>query len=100
MSAGPKRTRSKWRPDRHDHVPAADASNHRERGSAFAGNCAADDAVWRPYSEDDRIVVIGDDLYQVRIEDDPIVPLLHRLRTVESASPRGLLGLIRRLLPI
>jgi para-nitrobenzyl esterase len=73
----------------------------QEQWIAFARNGApADDAVWRPYSEDNRIVVIGDDLYQVRIEDDPIVPLLHRLRTVESASPRGLLGLIRRLLPI
>jgi hypothetical protein len=50
--------------------------------------------------EDERIVVIGDDLYQGRTEDDPVVPLLHRLRAVESASPRGLLGLIRRLLPI
>jgi para-nitrobenzyl esterase len=73
----------------------------QEQWIAFARNGApADDAVWRPYSEDERIVVIGDDLYQGRIEDDPVVPLLHRLRAVESASPRGLLGLIRRLLPI
>jgi para-nitrobenzyl esterase len=67
---------------------------------AFARDGApADDAVWRPYGEDERILVIGDDFYQGQIEDDPIVPLLHRLRTLQRSSPKGLLSLFRRLWP-
>lgn len=68
--------------------------------TAFARDGApADEALWRPYSEEDRIVVIGDSLHQGRIDDDPVVPLLHKLRTLKPSSSRGLLGFIRRLLP-
>jgi para-nitrobenzyl esterase len=67
---------------------------------AFARDGApADDTVWRPYGEDERILVVGDDFHQGRIEDDPIVPLLHRLRTLQQSSPKGLLSLFRRLWP-
>jgi hypothetical protein len=67
---------------------------------AFARDGApTDDAVWRLYGEDERILVMGDDFYQGQIEDDPIVPLLHRLRTPQQASPKGLLSLFRRLWP-
>ena len=65
---------------------------------AFARDGApADVAVWRPYGEDERILVIGDDVHQGRIEDDPVVSLLHRLRSVKSSLPTGLRGLWRRL---
>ena len=67
---------------------------------AFARDCApADDAVWRPFGEDERILVVGDDFHQGRIEDDPVVPLLHRLRAIKPSSPRGLFSLFRRLWP-
>ena len=59
----------------------------------------ADDAVWRPFGEDERILVVGDDFHQGRIEDDPVVPLLHRLRAIKPSSPRGLFSLFRRLWP-
>jgi para-nitrobenzyl esterase len=66
----------------------------------FARNGApADDAVWRPYANDERILVVGDDFHQGRIEDDPVVPLLHGLRTLKSSSPKGLFSLFRRLMP-
>ena len=48
----------------------------------------ADDAIWRPYGEDQHIVVIGDDVQQARIDDDPVVPLLHTLRATKSSSHR------------
>ena len=67
---------------------------------AFARDSVpADDAVWRPYGEDERIAIIGDDFSRGRIEDDPVVPLLHRLRTLKPSSPKGLLSLFRRLWP-
>ena len=67
---------------------------------AFARDGAlADDAVWRPFGEDERILVVGDDFHQGRIEDDPVVPLLHRLRAIKPSSPRGLFSLFRRLWP-
>ncbi len=63
---------------------------------AFARDGApADDAVWRPYGADERILVIGDDFHLGRIEDDPVLPLLHRLRTLKPPAPRGLLSLFR-----
>jgi len=55
----------------------------------------ADPAVWRPYAEDQRMVVIGDDFHQERMDDDPVVPLLHELRA--KASPRkGWFSFFRR----
>jgi para-nitrobenzyl esterase len=66
----------------------------------FARNGApADDAVWRPYGKDERILIVGDDFHQERIEDDPLVPLLHKLRTMKPAPPRRWLSLFRRLWP-
>jgi hypothetical protein len=41
-------------------------------------------------------LVIGDDFQQGRIEDDPVVPLLHRLRTIKPSSPTGFWSLWRR----
>jgi len=41
-------------------------------------------AVWRPVGEDARILVVGDDFHQGRIEDDPVVPLLHGLRAYQA----------------
>ena len=67
---------------------------------AFARDGApADDAVWRPYGEDERILIVGDDFHQERIEDDPVVPLLHRLRAIEASPPRRWFSLFRRLRP-
>ena len=67
---------------------------------AFARDGApADDAVWRPYGEDERILVVGDDFHQERIEDDPVVPLLHKLRAIELSPPRRWFSLFRRLGP-
>ncbi|MEW6454075.1 MAG: carboxylesterase family protein [Pseudomonadota bacterium] len=57
----------------------------------------ADGSVCRPYGENKRIFVIGDDFHQRQIEDDPVVPPLHRQRAVKPASPPGLRGLWRRL---
>ena len=56
----------------------------------------ADDAVWRPYGKDERILIVGDDFHQERIEDDPLVPLLHKLRTMKPAPPRKWFNLFRR----
>lgn len=54
---------------------------------AFARDGApADSANWRPYGEEQRIVVIGDEFHQERIEDDPVVPLLQKLRTLRLSS--------------
>ena len=67
---------------------------------AFARDGApADGAVWRPFGEDERILVVGDDFHQGRIEDDPVVPLLHGLRAIKPSSPRRLFSLFRRLWP-
>lgn len=64
---------------------------------AFARDGAPDDgAVWRPFGEDERILVVGDDFHQGRIEDDPVVPLLHGLRAIKPSS-KGLFSLFRRL---
>jgi para-nitrobenzyl esterase len=65
---------------------------------AFARDGApADGAAWQPYGGDERILVIEDDFHQGRIEDDPVVPLLHRLRTIKPSSPTGFSSLWRRL---
>jgi len=66
---------------------------------AFARDGApADATVWRPYGENQRILLIGDQLLSGRLDDDPLVPVLHRLRTSKPLSPsRGLIGLFRRL---
>jgi para-nitrobenzyl esterase len=65
---------------------------------AFARDDApADGAAWRPYGGDERILVIGDNFHQGRIEDEPVVPLLHRLRTIKPSSPTGFSSLWRRL---
>jgi carboxylesterase type B len=65
---------------------------------AFARDGApADDVPWRHYGEDERILVVGDVVHQGRIEDDPVVSLLHRLRTIKSSSPTSFLSLWRRL---
>jgi para-nitrobenzyl esterase len=67
---------------------------------AFARDGApADNAVWRPYGEDKRILIIGDDLHQGRIEDDPVVPLLNRLRTLTPPPLGRWYSLFRRLRP-
>ena len=57
----------------------------------------ADGAVWRPFGEDRRMLIIGDDFHQGRIEDDPVVPLLHKLRTIKPSPPRRWFSLFRRL---
>jgi para-nitrobenzyl esterase len=62
----------------------------------FARNGAPGDAVWRPYGKDERILIVGDDFHQERIEDDPLVPLLHKLRTMKPAPPRKWFSLFRR----
>ena len=66
----------------------------------FARNGAPDDdAVWRPYGKDERILIVGDDFHQERIEDDPLVPLLHRLRTINPSPPKRWFSLFRWLQP-
>ena len=66
---------------------------------AFARDGAPVDTVWRPYREGERILIVGDDFHQERIEDDPVVPLLHRLRAIEASPPRRWFSLFRRLRP-
>jgi hypothetical protein len=44
-------------------------------------------------------LVVGDDFHQERIEDDPVVPLLHKLRAIEPSPPRRWFSLFRRLRP-
>jgi para-nitrobenzyl esterase len=67
---------------------------------AFARDGApADVAVWRPFREGNRILLIGDEFLSGRLEDDPLVPILRRLRASKPSSPRGILGLFRRLWP-
>ena len=86
--------------DGYDETDRRISASMQAQWVAFARDGApADVAVWRPYGEDERILVIGDDVHRGRIEDDPVVPLLHRLRTLEPSSPRGLLSLFRRLWP-
>jgi para-nitrobenzyl esterase len=63
----------------------------------FARDGVPADAVWRPYGEDERILAVGDDFHQERIEDDPVVPLLHQLRTIEASSLTRFSSLWRRL---
>jgi para-nitrobenzyl esterase len=63
----------------------------------FARNgVPADDAVWKPYDKDGRMLIIGDDFHRERIEDDPLVPLLHKLRTMKPAPPRRWFNFFRR----
>lgn len=65
---------------------------------AFARDGApADDTVWRSYGEDKRVLLIDDDIHQGGLEDDPLVRLLHSLRTIKPASQTGLFGLWHRL---
>src|SRR5262245_40923698 len=65
---------------------------------AFARDGApADNAVWRPYGEDKRVLIIGDDFHHGRIEDDPVVPLLNRLRTLTPPRPGRWHSLFRLL---
>src|SRR6266481_1071531 len=86
--------------DGYDETDRRISASMQAQWVAFARDGApADVAVWRPYGEDERILVIGDDVHRGRIEDDPVVPLLHRLRTLKPSSPRGLLSLFRRLWP-
>jgi para-nitrobenzyl esterase len=66
---------------------------------AFARDGAPADTVWRPYREDEWILIVGDDFHQERIEDDPVVPLLHRLRAIEASPPRRWFSPFRRLRP-
>ncbi len=86
--------------DGYDETDRRISASMQAQWLAFARDGApADDAVWRPYGADERILVIGDDFHLGRIEDDSVLPLLHRLRTLKPSAPRGLLSLFRRLWP-
>lgn len=70
----------------------------RAQWVAFARDGApADAAAWPPYGDDRRIAIVCDDVHQGAFQDDPVVPLLHRLRTVKSSTSSGLLSRWRRL---
>lgn len=71
----------------------------QERWVAFAQDGAPDDeASWPRYGEDERIAVIGNHIRPGRIDDNPVIPLLHALRDERPASARGLLDRLRGLL--
>jgi para-nitrobenzyl esterase len=65
---------------------------------AFARDGApADRTVWRPFCEDRRLLIIADHVRQGRIEDDPLVPILHDLRTRQPRQQRRWFDFFRRL---
>ncbi len=83
--------------DEYDETDAQISAWVQAQWVGFARNGApADDAIWRPYGKDERILIVGDDFHQERIGDDPLVPLLHKLRTMKPAPPRKWFGLFRR----
>jgi len=84
--------------DRYDEIDRRISAWLQAQWVAFARDGApADDAVWRPYGETERILVVGDDFHQERIEDDPVVPLLHGLRAIKPSPPKGLFSFFRRV---
>jgi para-nitrobenzyl esterase len=87
-------------PDGYDDIDTRIAAWMQAQWVGFARDgTPADSAVWRAFGEDRRMLIIGDDFHQGQIEDDPVVSLLHRLRTVEPSSRKGLLSLFHRLWP-
>jgi para-nitrobenzyl esterase len=83
--------------DEYDDTDARVATWMQAQWVGFARDGApVDNTAWRPYGEDKRIMVIGDEFTRGRIENDPVVLLLHNLRTAKPSPPRKWFGLFGR----
>ncbi|MFJ3073742.1 carboxylesterase/lipase family protein [Pseudomonas sp. NPDC087029] len=57
-----------------------------------------DGAHWRAYDDREQFLLIDDSFDHARLDDDPVVPLLHQLRQIDHVAPKGMLSRLRGLL--